>query len=392
MSELVLYRKYRPNNFEEIVGQEHVVEAIRNSLKMGRIAHGYLFSGPRGVGKTTIARLIAKSLNCANLSKISAGNFVDKLSAHRSLSEDGLSIPCNVCDSCKSFNESRAMNVIEIDAASNRGIDEIRELREGVHSVPSQGEYKTYIIDEVHMLTKEAFNALLKTLEEPPKHAVFILATTEIEKVPATIISRTQHYDFRRPSIAKIAERLQQTAKKEKAMLAQDAAHLIAIAAEGSFRDAESILGQIMAVQDKKITRDEVENMLGLPKREAAKKMFAAIAKRDARTAIALVQEVTDAGHDLTFFSKFLMRYFRVALLLKTDASLKSFFERDLLPDEFECITENLNAFTPQALTQAITTIFHNMQSFKKMPIPQLPLELTVVEIIGTSDHTDIKI
>lgn len=359
MTEQVLYRKHRPRAFDEVVGQEHVVEAIRNSLKMERIAHAYLFSGPRGVGKTTMARLIAKALNCLNKK----------------------SRPCNSCTSCNDFNESRAMDMIEIDAASNRGIDEIRELREGVRFVPTQGQYKTYIIDEVHMLTKEAFNALLKTLEEPPSHAVFVLATTEIEKVPATIISRTQHYEFRRPGIPQIIKRLQMIAKKEGATLDGDGAHLIAIASEGGLRDAESILGQIMAVEDKKITREEVEHILGLPKREAVKQIFEAIAKKDAPAALGIVAQLTDAGHDLAYASKLLMRYFRTAMLLKTDPTLKSFLAHDFLPDEMECIAAALPRFSAPQLTQAVTIIFQNMQQFKKTPIPQLPLELTVVEL-----------
>mgnify|MGYP001589436394 CR=1 FL=1 len=361
MSEQVLYRKHRPRGFDEVVGQEHVVTAIRNSLKMERIAHAYLFSGPRGVGKTTMARLIAKALNC-----------LDKKNR-----------PCNACAPCKDFNESRAMDLLEIDAASNRGIDEIRELRDGVRFVPSQGKYKTYIIDEVHMLTKEAFNALLKTLEEPPSHAVFVLATTEIEKVPATIISRTQHYTFRRPQIPQIAARLQMIAKKEGATLAVDAGTLIAIAAEGALRDAEGILGQIMAVQDKNITAEEVEHILGLPKREAGKKLFSAIAKKDAPTALCVVQELNDAGYDLSSASKLLMRYFRVALLLKTDSSLKSFVGHDFLPDEMECITAHLPSFTVTQLARAATITLQHMQQFKKSPIPQLGLEVTVVEIIS---------
>jgi len=213
MSELVLYRKYRPRSFDEVMGQEHVVAAIRNAFKMGRVAHAYLFSGPRGVGKTTMARLVAKSLNC---SVYGNGN-----------------VPCNACTFCTDFNEGRAVDLIEIDAASNRGIDEIRELREGVCFVPVRGKYKTYIIDEVHQLTKEAFNALLKTLEEPPVHAVFVLATTELEKVPATIVSRTQHYPFRRPNAEQIANRLAHIATKEGVGLEPDAAKLIAFAAEG---------------------------------------------------------------------------------------------------------------------------------------------------------------
>jgi DNA polymerase-3 subunit gamma/tau len=319
-----------------------------------------------------MARLIAKALNC-----------LDKKNR-----------PCNACALCKDFNESRAMDLLEIDAASNRGIDEIRELREGVRFVPTQGKYKTYIIDEVHMLTKEAFNALLKTLEEPPAHAVFVLATTEIEKVPATIISRTQHYNFHRPQIAQIAARLQMIAKKEGATLDVDASHLIALAAEGALRDGESILGQIMAIEDKKITREEVEQILGLPKREAVKRMFSAIAQKDTSSAIILVQELTDAGHDLNYVAKLLMRYFRAALLLKTDSTLASFVDSEFLPDERECISTHLPMFSRESLARGVTAIFDNMQKFKKSPIPQLSLEVTIVELTADRElnNSEIKI
>lgn len=357
----VLYRKHRPKAFDEVIGQDHVVAAIKNSLATGKIAHAYLFSGPRGVGKTTMARLIAKALNCT-------------------AKKDR---PCNDCSACKHFNEGRALDLIEIDAASNRGIDEIRELREGVRFVPNQGKYKMYIIDEVHMLTKEAFNALLKTLEEPPPHAVFVLATTELEKVPATIISRTQHYDFRRPGVVQIARRLSQIATKENVALDAQAAQLIALAAEGGMRDAEGILGQIMAVEDKKITREEVESILGLPRREAAKQMFEHIARKETPAALALVQELADAGYDLQYFSKLLMRYYRAALFLKTDPSLKKFFEHDFLPDEFETITAQLPAFSRDDLVRGLNTMTANLQLFKRVPIPQLPLELTIVELIN---------
>ena len=363
MSELVLYRKYRPRSFDEVAGQRHVTDPIQNAIRMNRAAHAYLFSGPRGVGKTTVARLIAKALNCSGEKK-----------------------PCNECSLCAAFNEGRAIDVIEIDAASNRGVEDMRDLREGVRHVPTQGKYKTYIIDEVHQLSKDAFSALLKTLEEPPPHAVFILATTEFDKVLPTVVSRTQHYDFRRPGVQEISARLLGIAKKERVDLDEDGARLIALSAEGSYRDAESILGAVMASEDKKITRREVEHTLGLPRRQAAKDMFAYIAKKNVPAALALAQDLHKSGDDLAYFSKLLVGYFRAAMFLKADPALKRFVEAEFLPDECAHIAEHLPLFGAGELSRSIRVISQNMSQFKKNPIPQLPLELSVIELAARAE------
>lgn len=229
MPNLVLYRKYRPQNFKDVVGQKHVVRTITNAIAAGEFAHAYLFTGPRGTGKTTLARLIAKSLNCENRKK---GEYE----------------PCGKCVSCEEIAKGVAVDVIEIDAASNRRIDEIRQLQEGIRFAPARSKYKVYIVDEVHMLTKEAFNALLKTLEEPPEHAVFVLATTELRKVLPTIISRSQKFDLQRLRHSEIKERLVLLSKREAKKVDPKILDIIAARADGSIRDGESMLGQIFAM------------------------------------------------------------------------------------------------------------------------------------------------
>ena len=362
MAYQVLYRKYRPRDFSPGVGQDHIVSVIRRQLETGRVAHAYLFSGPRGIGKTTVARLIAKASNCTS----ATGR------------------PCNACPSCDVFNRGQALNLIEIDAASNRGIDDIRELRDAVRFAPPAGGKKVYIIDEVHQLSKDAFNALLKTLEEPPGHVVFVLATTELDKVPQTIVSRTQHFDFRRPLKEVIAKRLAAIAKGEGVALEPTAADAIAFAAEGSVRDGESMLGKIMAVypvrngvsngvEDKTITAKEVEEILGIPPAEALKQLFDLIGKKELAPAIELVNRLYHDGYEMEYLTKMLIGYFRDALLAKTapQAATASEFTGDLV------------AFSADAIADAIVELIEALAQSRRSPIPQLPLELAIISIIS---------
>ena len=237
-----LYRKYRPLGWAEVVGQEHVVQTLRNAIAADRVAHAYLFSGPRGTGKTTLARLLAKAVNC--------------------LDEDRTKRPCNDCENCKAVNENCFMDLIEIDAASNTSVDDVRDLRDKINFSPSQGKYKIYIIDEVHMLSTQAFNALLKTLEEPPPHAIFVLATTEIHKIPATVLSRCQRHEFRRVPVDEIVGQLKAIVKAEKIQAHDDALATIARQAGGGLRDAISLLDQL-ASAGTKITLQLTQTVLG---------------------------------------------------------------------------------------------------------------------------------
>jgi len=297
MSEyLVIARKWRPQRFDEVVGQGHVVQTLKNAITMNRTAHAYLFSGPRGVGKTSIARIFAKALNCEK------GPTVE---------------PCQECTSCVEITEGRSIDCQEIDGASNRGVDEVRQLREDVKFLPLSGRYKIYIIDEVHMLTREAFNALLKTLEEPPAHCIFIFATTEAHKVPSTIISRCQWFEFRRLPFREIKGNLAQIAEKEGIKVSDKALSWIAEAADGSLRDAQSLFDQVVAYCGWEVQDEACERILGRVDRRYLYPLLESVISRDAGRAFRLIDEVYQAGVDMHYFFLLLLKYFRALLLIK---------------------------------------------------------------------------
>jgi DNA polymerase-3 subunit gamma/tau len=275
----VFARKYRPQTFEEVVGQEHITRTLQNAITSGRVAQAYLFVGPRGIGKTSTARILAKALNCV---------------------EGPTALPCGKCDACLEIAEGRSLDVLEIDGASNNGVENIRELRDNAAYSPARGPYKIYLIDEVHMLTPGAFNALLKTLEEPPEHVKFIFATTEGQKVPATITSRCQRFDLRRISADAIRKHLFLIADKEKILLEEAAAELIARGAEGGLRDAESMLDQCVAFCGDKVTSQDVMSVFGFTSREAVAALLERILNRDAAGGLKIVAEQSEAGKDLS--------------------------------------------------------------------------------------------
>ncbi len=294
MAYLALYRAWRPQRFAEVVGQEKTVTALRNAVKEGRLSHAYLFSGPRGTGKTSIAKIIAKAVNCINL-------------------EQGE--PCNQCSSCNDINNGNFMDVIEIDAASNRGIDEIRDLREKVRVLPAQGKHKVYIIDEVHMLTTEAFNALLKTLEEPPESVIFILATTELQKIPATIRSRCQSYNFRRLSTTEIISRLEEVANSDGIKLDQDAMDIIARRANGGLRDALSTLDQVYSYKGGEVSKEDVLEVLGLVDDLFLARLLDAVINRDTGAVIDMLGKALNQGKEAPQLAREASLYLRDLLL-----------------------------------------------------------------------------
>ena len=302
IAHLVLARKYRPQRFGDLVGQEHVVETLRNAIESGRLAHAYLFTGIRGVGKTTAARLLARSLNCERSPKPTASPCSDLRDA---------------CGNCKEIAESRSIDVAEIDGASNRGIDNIRELNDNVRYLPVKSRFRIYIIDEAHMVTKEGFNALLKTLEEPPPHVKFVFATTAIDKFPETIVSRCQRYDFKRIPHARISAELRRISLEESVSLSDDALYQIAREAEGSMRDAESLLERLIAFAGKEIDDRTIAEILAVADRKTLQAAAEAILAGDARRALEVADQVYQAGWDLERFSRDLLEHWRNLVVLK---------------------------------------------------------------------------
>ncbi len=359
---LALYRKYRPLTFSDVIGQGHIVQTLSNAILHNRIGHAYLFTGPRGTGKTTMARIFARAVNCQNPKGAD---------------------PCLECDICKNITEGRSLDIFEVDAASNTGVDNIRELRENVKFPPSHAKFKVYIIDEVHMLSTGAFNALLKTLEEPPAHVIFILATTEIHKVPETIISRCQRYDFTRLSLEHIIGKLSTIAKKENITIEQNALEMIAIAAEGGMRDAESLLSQVMSMEDKNITAKEVEDLLGTTQRQSLEAMVSYLLSKNAASAITLVNELSRDGYDLDVFNKSFLNYLRQVMLVAVDEKLASIFSYELTKEQsLDLVTQAKNHSAKEVLS--IIQCFSEISGkIKSAFIPQLPLEMAIIKAVS---------
>jgi DNA polymerase III subunit gamma/tau len=362
-SYLVLARKYRPGNFSEVVGQDHVVRTLRNSIVSGRVAHAFLFCGVRGVGKTTVARILAKSLNCSDRSP-------------------GEAEACNKCASCKEVTSGISVDVQEIDGASNTSVDNIREINENVKYPPVSSAYKIIIIDEVHMISINAFNALLKTLEEPPSHAKFIFATTESQKVPATITSRCQRFNFKTISMSDIIQGMARILKQEDIQADEEALALIAREAQGSFRDALSLLDQVIAFNPKEITRDEVISILGLTGIDSLIRLMTAILAHDPAGSLSLVQELFQQGYDPEQFMLDLLRYVRNLLIIRTVPSSARVEGMVDAPSSEAQQMENLaGQATAEELHNLLSMLIRAEGEMRRSSNPWVALEMTALRM-----------
>lgn len=358
---MVIYRKYRPQKFSEVAGQENIIKVLKGAIKRDSVGHAYLFSGPRGTGKTTIARILSKAINCEKLEKDLE--------------------PCGKCGPCVEIREGKSLDFIEIDAASNRGIDEIRQLREGINFSPAKNKFRVFVLDEVHMLTKEAFNALLKTLEEPPRHAVFILATTEISKIPATIISRCQRFDFSRLSTEKIIERLASVSNKENIEAERAVLEIIARNSEGCARDAESLLGQIADIRSGKILLSDAQEILGLPDQEMIRSFAQNIIEKNAAEAAQMAEKILESGKNLFIAVSSLISYLRGILMIKIGPELEDIILKNYSDSELELMKKISSTAQISELIFAIKTLSDCYEKIKRSEFPHILLEIAVAEL-----------
>jgi DNA polymerase III subunit gamma/tau len=355
----VIARKWRPQNFEDVIGQQHITDTLRNEIEQARIAHAFLFAGIRGIGKTSTARILAKALNCQQ-------------------SDAPTATPCNQCDACVAIKQGAATDVMEIDGASNRKIEHIRELRENIKFAPSKFRYKVYIIDEVHMLTKEAFNALLKTLEEPPTHAIFILATTDAHKVPITITSRCQRFNFRAVGYGELGRTLRKITDTEAIAIDDQSLLYIAKRAEGSIRDAQSILEQVISYCGPTITQDRVADLLGIVGSESIQAISDAMLTGEAETIVDVIQALVTQGHDLEDFYKDLIEHFRNLLVAQCSPGAQTLLENALVPEEV--LRQQAQSVSFQTLQAMFKLLLRSEPLIKHSAFPRFTLEMTLLQ------------
>ncbi|MEK6682964.1 MAG: DNA polymerase III subunit gamma/tau [Nitrospirota bacterium] len=360
-------RRWRPQRFEEIVGQGHITKTLQNAIKNNRIAHAYLFSGSRGVGKTTAARIFAKALNCIN------GPAPE---------------PCNNCDSCKEITAGVSTDVFEIDGASNTGVDDVRELRENIKYAPMRGKYRVYIIDEVHMLSGSAFNALLKTLEEPPAHAIFIFATTEVYKIPETVLSRCQHFNFKRLTLLEIINMLRSVCEKDGIDINENGLSVIAKAADGSMRDSLSILDQVVSFCGKKVDEKEAAEILGIINKGIIVSFINGLKNKDASALLKIIRELQDYGHDVRQFCNSLIEQIRNMIVAKVAAAPENLI--DLAKDDVDEIKRLAQDFSQEEIQLLFTIFLKTQEEIRWSQYPWVSVEMASVRAVHIPSFKDI--